>query len=440
MAHRPATPSTPSRHPQPGARRTGRARKASNSVRSARSCLALLAVMGIAAATPTHGADRTVTTTLDVIDAGDGVLSLREAVLAANAGNGAQNILLPAGTFTLTLTGEGENAALTGDLDPSGRINIECAGDGATIIDGNLSDRVFDVLSGARVTLSGLTIQGGRCETGGGGVSVSDARLDVLACSITGNAGQNSGGGLLIIDSVVNLESTTIAGNSLFGNSVRKGAGIYCGGSDLTVTACTISGNDTFLNSFDFDRGGGIGSQSSVVTIHDSTLSANRAVHGAALWSDGGDVLIQNTTIADNRSLGSAGGVLSTFDVSLTLRNCLVSGNTAVNSFGGGLVVSEDSFSPNCTLEVTNSTFRGNVATNFSAGGLLVNVQNATIRNCTITENAAAVQGGGIFNGGHLTIRDSIVVDNTAPVGGDLFLGSSGTVDLINSTVGDIAP
>ena len=50
-----------------------------------------------------------MTTFADVINATDGVLSLREAVLAANASAGvADTINLPAGTYTLTLTGAGE--------------------------------------------------------------------------------------------------------------------------------------------------------------------------------------------------------------------------------------------------------------------------------------------------------------------------------------------
>jgi hypothetical protein len=121
-----------------------------------------------------------VTTTIDVIDAEDGVLSLREAVIAANAGNGAQNILVPAGTYTLTLTGEDEDASLTGDLDLTGHVHIMGAGDGDTILDGNASDRLLDVLSGANVSVSDLTIQNGRTgdnfliDSFAGGIRASD--------------------------------------------------------------------------------------------------------------------------------------------------------------------------------------------------------------------------------------------------------------------------
>src|SRR5262245_18338912 len=53
-----------------------------------------------------------VTTTAD-----GGPGSLRQAVLDANANGEDDLILLPAGTYRLTIAGAGEDAGLTGDLD-----------------------------------------------------------------------------------------------------------------------------------------------------------------------------------------------------------------------------------------------------------------------------------------------------------------------------------
>src|SRR5262249_50787506 len=58
-----------------------------------------------------------VTTTLDVINPADGLLSLREAVIGANAAKGPVTIKLPAGTYALSITGAAEDAAMTGDLE-----------------------------------------------------------------------------------------------------------------------------------------------------------------------------------------------------------------------------------------------------------------------------------------------------------------------------------
>src|SRR5947207_834427 len=77
------------------------------------------------------------------------VCTLRAAIDSANATAGDDIITLPAGTFKLTLTGAGENANATGDLDVTESVTIQGAGQGQTFIDGNGTDRIFDVLGGA---------------------------------------------------------------------------------------------------------------------------------------------------------------------------------------------------------------------------------------------------------------------------------------------------
>ena len=101
----------------------------------------------------------TVSTTDDELNT-DGDCSLREAVAAANgdvatdacpAGNGADSITLPAGTYGFTTAGE---LLITEDL------SIVGAGRGATVIDANgLSRAVYVQLS--QVSISHLTIREG---------------------------------------------------------------------------------------------------------------------------------------------------------------------------------------------------------------------------------------------------------------------------------------
>ncbi|HLN61489.1 MAG TPA: CSLREA domain-containing protein, partial [Symbiobacteriaceae bacterium] len=124
----------------------------------------------------------TVTTTSDSTDnnTGDGVCadalgrcSLRAAVQQANAHAGDDTILLPAGTYTLSLSGGDEQAAASGDLDILENLTIIGAGgnaDGnasATVIDGGGIDRVFSVNPFpwdkiVNATFKALTIQNGK--------------------------------------------------------------------------------------------------------------------------------------------------------------------------------------------------------------------------------------------------------------------------------------
>jgi hypothetical protein len=100
-----------------------------------------------------------VTTTADTVNVapGDGVCadgsgdsSLRAAVQEANATPGAAEIRLAAGTYNLSLTGAGEDAAATGDLDILDALHID--GRNAVIDLAGLGDRAFDVFAVASIS------------------------------------------------------------------------------------------------------------------------------------------------------------------------------------------------------------------------------------------------------------------------------------------------
>jgi CSLREA domain-containing protein len=80
---------------------------------------------------PVYAATFIVTKTAD---SNDGVCtvdcSLREAIIAANADSGADIIALPAGTYALTLTGQNEDSAATGDLDIAGSLIVSRSAEG----------------------------------------------------------------------------------------------------------------------------------------------------------------------------------------------------------------------------------------------------------------------------------------------------------------------
>src|SRR5262249_36551513 len=74
-----------------------------------------------------------------------GHISLRSAIMAADARGGNNTIRLPSGTYLLTIAGANEDASATGDLDVTGNLTIKGAGAGNTVIDGNNLDRVIEV-------------------------------------------------------------------------------------------------------------------------------------------------------------------------------------------------------------------------------------------------------------------------------------------------------
>jgi len=126
------------------------------------------------------------------------------------------------------------------------------------------------------------------------------------------------------------------------------------------------------------------------------------------------DVILDGLTIsggnADESGYGDGGGILCRAASSIKLINCAIIGNRA--STRGGAICCENSIA-----KFTNCRISGNSAT--IGGGIGLNdrkmIDNLTFRNCTITANKAADQGGGIGGlktHGNIEISDSIIRGN----------------------------
>lgn len=158
------------------------------------------AVVVLALAWPLAAGAATFTVT-KVADTADGACnadwSLREAIIAANALVGADTVVLPAGTYTLTIPGAGENASATGDLDVSDALTISGVGSASTTINGGGLDRVLDAaLTTLPVAISDVTLTGGSAGASGtgGGINHSSGALTVTNVVITGNSAGFGGG------------------------------------------------------------------------------------------------------------------------------------------------------------------------------------------------------------------------------------------------------
>ncbi|MCA9468849.1 MAG: DUF4347 domain-containing protein, partial [Nitrospira sp.] len=239
----------------------------------------------------------TVTTTNDVVNAGDGLISLREAIQTVNAGSGGDTILLPAGTYALSLTGGAEDLAATGDLDILKDVTI--IGDSAqtTIIDGLGSDRVFDILNGD-ITISDVTIQNGSASSGGG-IQVGSASLSLQDTTITGNTASGQGGGIET-SGLLTLNRVTISGNT-----ANNGGGLSTSaGGGTTIINSTISGNSANNN------GGGLRIRTNVI-ITNSTIAFNSANSGGGIeQAGGGNTSLKNTILSSNTG-GNANSTLT---------------------------------------------------------------------------------------------------------------------------------
>ena len=425
-----------------------------------------------------------VTTSSDVVNASDGLLSLREAILAANASVGVADVInAPAGTYVLALTGAPEDAAATGDLDVSGDLTIQGSGAATSLIDGNQADRVFDVRAGS-LSLAGLTVRNGfvtgsMSQAQGGGIR-SLGPLSLINCVVTGNQARGSdasggtpllgvsaqGGGIWQGGPILTLTGTIVSDNQAMGGGATgqtataggaQGGGIYQLAGTLILTACSVMNNQatggtatsvTGSASGTNVGGGGIFQAASTLaasslTLDTTTVSGNRAAGGTLIGTDARGILTQG------------GGLLSV--VPVTLRNSavvnnqavgtavqLVSGGVASGQFIGGAARGGGIYAQ-MSLTVQNSTVSDNRAEGGSGtagtsgfggdgngGGVFVfGLDDALFSNCTVALNAAA-GGAGSFQSGQavgggircaypsLIVRSTIVAANTAQIGPDI--------------------
>jgi CSLREA domain-containing protein len=348
------------------------------------------------------GTTLNVNTTVDELNS-NGNCSLREAVRAANldmpvdgcsAGDGADTILLPAGTYQLTIPGQGEEEAVTGDLDLLADVTITGAGESDTVIDAARLERVFDVIApDAAVKIENLTVQGGR---------VPEALF--------------LGGG-----AVLSRGSLTLDGVRIFDSQAVRGGGLSVTQSgNLIVQSSTIISNSSVI------EGGGIYS-AGPVRINDSSLVQNQSLRGGGVALDE-DSTIQSTEFLNNSSITDGGGIYN--DARLQFFDLGLETNTAQR--GGGLFNARISFA-------NTSTFHSNAAQ--EAGGGAYNEGLMVLANVTLSGNQATggglTQGGAVFNESDLTFRHVTAVENAADQGGAIFNESSGVVNLSFSILTD---
>ena len=138
----------------------------------------------------------TVTTPNDVVDAGDGELSLREAVIAANDNLEADTIVLGPAPMNLTISGTG---AAAGDLNIESTITIQGAGAQETSIAGAASgfdSRLFSVFNSANLTLQGMTVEGGSVSSGAAVFVFSEGSLEATDVVFRDNHSNLSAGAI----------------------------------------------------------------------------------------------------------------------------------------------------------------------------------------------------------------------------------------------------
>lgn len=369
-----------------------------------------LLLAAVLAVPSTAGADHPelhVTTFADVVDGTDGELSLREAVIEANAAPGEQTIHLPEGEYQLTRCQEDtdEDAALWGDLDltdPDGVVVTgkfpevgEPIGEGARVAADDSApvvvqtcaaddhQRLLHNLEGAgRLTVERVVLEGGH---GAGGAAVlsygpltmtdgvvrESAMWDVIVDDDEFDAA------VAVIDADVEMVRTQVSDNDAVGVAVRSPGtasldevaiernGIHDTGGVVLYGGGTIE--DSVIRDNKGSIGGGVASYVGSTVIERSLIEGNQAMIGGGVH---GPVEIRDSVLRDNIAIFGGGGL-----VIGSVERSVVEAN-----YGGGVVI--DGI-------VDASTLTGNTV----LGGVLL-MDGATLSRSTVTGNEGTNAGG----------------------------------------------
>lgn len=175
-----------------------------------------------------------VTTSLDVVDAHDGIISLREALSYAPAG----------ATITFDESMRDQTITLDGSrLEVLKNVNIQ-AGDHNITIDADGRSPVMYV--NASATIQGLALTNGwSAGNSSAGVQVDGGTVTIKGGEISGNVNESSNsksGAAVYVNSAatLRLESTAIRGNT---DKTANSAAVFSTGK-LTMLSCEVSQND----------------------------------------------------------------------------------------------------------------------------------------------------------------------------------------------------
>ncbi|MEM6777462.1 MAG: ELWxxDGT repeat protein, partial [Planctomycetota bacterium] len=250
----------------------------------------------------------------------DGMLTLREAILAANtdtvvgdaaAGSGADTIVFAPnlqGTINLSTAGDSTDGSSAFGITTPITILGDNGGTGITL-DAGGNKRHFYVGASGSLSLDTLTITGGNAGVGGAIHSVGS--LTITDSTFSGNTasnGTNGGGGAIYSTQELVVSNSTLSGNT----SAGGGGGITNFNGNVTATNVTFAGNTATI-------GGAL-----------SNITTNPARR----------VILENSILADSinaiSDLRSAQGLIDA-------RNTLVeSGGSAINGVNVGNIFDVD--------------------------------------------------------------------------------------------------
>ncbi len=277
----------------------------------------------------------------------------------------------------------------------------------------------------------------------GGAVLNNGGSLTVSASSFSGNSAQRAGGAIEDASAeggVLTLTDNDFSENSV-ANSPGNGGAVHVGGpGDSNISGGTA--NDNTAGS----EGGAFWNNTGTMTVDGTSFDGNIGSGdaadngGGALFNNGGTMVVMNINADNNLADGAAGsgGALLSTAGSVTVSSSSFDGNAA-NRAGGAIEIVDGDFDFTDS-QLTNNDVNGTAGTAAPGNGGAFHVTGMagmiSFTNATISGNAAANEGGGLWNqsGTLMNVTTSTISGNNAGNGGGVY-NNSGLLDVMASTI-----
>jgi len=391
--------------------------------------------------------------------------SLPWAIAQANGYNGSSTIQIDvSGSIDLAST-----------LDITTAPNVSIVGPGATqlTIDGG-GHQVFNIGSGAIVSISDLTITDGGGVAKGGGINNAGTLL-LSDDDITGSSATSSGGGIWN-SGTLTLSSCNVLGNT----ATNQAGGIYSNGSLYLSNTTVFNNNYTFTSPSSLplpsplvapDIDGTVASSSSgnVIGVADSNMSGisngdannnqvgtvtnpiNPFTYTVTATTDFGDGSGQTGDLrycVNQVNTNASEGFPQTIQFAPSLAGHTItltggpleleprSGTITIN--GGGVTISGGGTSTVFKVDLgTTAVLTGLTITKGHGvdGGGIFNLGTLTVNSCILSANTVDTDGAGIFNQHSLTLINSTISGNSSSFDGGGIFNDNASLTVSSSTI-----
>lgn len=401
--------------------------------------------------------------------------------VAVRAGGAIEDNSSASGMLTIdTVTFIGNTA--TNGPGNGGAIHITGSGS-ATITGGLASNNTAGAEGGAfwngtgsmtveRVDFSGNVASGSSADQGGGALFNAGGNLMVMSSVFTSNEADGSAGsggaifndqGGLFVDSssfsnntsvraggAIEINSSGIATTNIIdvefndndaGSSPGNGGAIHItGGDNTTIVRVDASGNVAG------GQGGAFWNGSGEMTIEGSFMFNNTASGdnadqgGGAVYNLSGDLSIMTSAMEQNTADGASGsgGAVLIKEGTVVIDSSSLENNAAVRA-GGAIEIIDGTLTVSASEMLENNVDgQAGIPAPGSGGGIHVtgNSTQVTVENSVVSNNDAALTGGGLWNqsGSTMTVINTTLDGNTATGGGAIF-NTGGTINIEGSAL-----